>query len=132
VTKQEYYDLLVASAYDGTFPSTAGSHINQCVYRGEGRKRCAVGLLIPDDRYDKAYEGLLATTVFDGGLADLIPEGLSIEDLREVQKAHDATATNHLGGVKVWDAARFVRKLNTLPCFHGVVQAEGGTACASS
>lgn len=30
---------------------------NGCAYRGEGGRKCAIGALIPDDKYDPEFEG---------------------------------------------------------------------------
>ncbi len=63
-----------------------------CFYRGEWdpNQRCAVGLLIPDDRYNLHYEGLPVKSVADddNGLKQY-----DLDFLAEMQDAHDSTAS---------------------------------------
>ncbi len=114
MTKQEYYDLLVKSATDGTFPS-----INQngcCVYR-LGNKKCAVGLLISDDKYNEVLmEGKDITHQEVQEVVDL-PEGLSFLDLKQIQDCHDDQAFN-----PKWNSGSFIIFLNKLDCFQDVKQ----------
>lgn len=116
MTKREYYDLLVRSARDGTFPSV-DDHGN-CRYRGPAGQRCAVGLLIPDDRYTPDLEGISAfSQLLAGALAGLVPEGLTRKDLSRIQQLHDHHALDEDEQVTVWDAGAFVADLNRLPFF---------------
>lgn len=119
MTKQEYYDLLVKSASDGTFPSYS-SEERKCMYRKDGtancKARCAVGLLIPDCRYKVRHEW---TAIED--LKDVIelPEDMTIADLYAVQNAHDRVST----ATHVF-AFCFVLRLNELDCFKQVRKQE--------
>lgn len=52
-TKQEIYDYVIAKLREQGRPSMShdgGSSII-CAYRGDGNAKCAIGHLIPDDRY---------------------------------------------------------------------------------
>lgn len=117
MTKQEYYDLLVRSARDGTFPSYNGS---SCRYRlnqhASCKQRCAIGLLIDDENYDKTIEGL---GIYNSEIEKVVkyPEGLIRSDLCDVQAIHDDLSKREL-----WSASVFVRELNTLSCFADVIQ----------
>lgn len=126
LTKQEYYNLLVKSAYDGTFPSMDGE---QCAYRLDHTdhcpQRCAVGLLIPDEWYDDLMEGNSVPDL-DSDHFDLIrvPEGLDKEDLWQIQRCHDDYAFAVYTQSQVWNGNAFVEKLNNLHCFSNVVKKE--------
>lgn len=110
MTKQEYYDLLIQCSEDGTFPS---SYLGECLYRGEGKQKCAVGILIPDDKYDPRIEGQgLDQDIFD--LCD-VPEGLTMYDLQSIQESHD---TCDLVNFQI----NFIHKINKLPCFKEVTK----------
>lgn len=108
MTKREYYDLLIKSAFDGTFPSLDKDGI--CLYRGPDNKKCAVGLLIPDHCYNSCMEHKYARWVHDNFSFQFIPEGLTIENLCRIQSIHDNLA-------KDWDAGTFVSELNAMECF---------------
>ena len=120
MTKQEYYDLLVKSAYDGTFPSMESvNSLKKCLYRkinGDGKvHKCAIGILIPDDIYSPEFE----TGNFDHVLKRImtcVPTNMNAVELLVVQGCHDNTA--HEG----WNPANFIGRINSLRCFEGVVK----------
>lgn len=65
---------------------------SNCLYRAPNGRRCAVGWLIPDDKYDSKFEG--------GGILNsrnvklqqiLIELGYDIHILLNLQKIHDTT-----------------------------------------
>lgn len=134
---QDYYDLLVKSAYDGTFPSIvreptsgcqfAGSDI-RCKYRVPGTsKKCAVGVLIPDEKYSSKFETkrcsdpmiIEAMTKVKGFNCSLYGTGLYSNDYLDVQIAHDTVAC----GCE-WKPEWFIEKINTLKCFKDVVKVQ--------
>lgn len=120
MTKQEYFDLLVQSASDGTFPSITikGDVRDNCRYRADGtancKQRCAVGLLIPDEMYDPTLEGMSAYKLYHHLESLPIPDGLKLRDLFRIQQAHDSMA---LVG---WDEEEFLEVISDLDCFLGV------------
>jgi hypothetical protein len=122
-TKQEYYDLLVRSAYDGTFPSIGDDRT--CRYREDYspdcKKRCAVGLLILDEDYSKITESAIGSWPWERLKIIHIPNGMTIAELSEVQKCHDYTRPYRDGF-----APDFVEKLNKLECFEDVIKTEPG------
>lgn len=87
--------------------------IGNCVYRGNddpsSNVRCAMGCLVPDDRYDSLMEGATASAVLRGlvslqlvtpgstpqfrPLSDLFP-GIDGAFLDELQKLHDDAASS--------------------------------------
>ncbi len=117
MTKQEYYDLLISSAYDGTFPSVS-RHSNStisCRYRGEKPgSKCAGGLLIPDEEYSIGFEGRSIEQV-DVARVVKVPDGMTILDIRDCQKVHDVSTIS-----TKWDPQSFISKINNLNCFSDV------------
>lgn len=117
MTKREYFELLVKTSEAGGFPSVAmcvslcGSKL-RCLYRGPDGRKCAVGLLIPDDKFDPAINSDAVYDVIDR--VD-VPEGMSEGDLNDCQKAHDALARE-----REWPHDDFVALLRELPCFRGL------------
>lgn len=119
MTKQEYYDLLIRSALNGTFPAGDKSG---CYYREGNRKDalrcCPIGLLIPDEVYDSGMEGdsILDVVDFFGSVVE-IPKGLSLKKLQTIQDLHDNLCINDN-----WYSEKFIDRLNSLSCFADVVQ----------
>jgi hypothetical protein len=115
VTKREYYDLLVKTSLEGGFPAMDGF---SCAYRAESGRRCALGVIIPDEHYRPQMESAgniygLSQKGFVTESEPWFPEGVTFQDLYEVQDAHDGlSSTTH-----PWDHEQFVRKLSRLSCF---------------
>ena len=69
---QEIFNLVVEHLFKQGRPAYDGSQ--GCMYRTHDGLRCAVGVLIPDDFYEPAFETNQAATViqelFDADLAD--------------------------------------------------------------
>ncbi len=108
-TKREYLDLLLKSADDGTFPSTSGS-FDACLYRGPNGKKCAIGILIPDDKYDPEFENASTSSVI--AAAGIVVDGLKNMDFYDIQRTHDNLAYR-----KIWNAEGFKTAIKALPCF---------------
>lgn len=126
MTKREYYDLLVKSCDDGTFPS---GDRDGCHYRAPGGKKCAVGVLIPDDVWRSWHESakyLNNLSVYDldnrlkqcGVFFDFnkVVDGLTMADLRSVQNAHDKATVESLR-LGVTFKMEFLDRLHALPFF---------------
>jgi len=65
-----------------------------CLYRGPNGLKCAIGCLIPDDKYDSGMEGLAAVSILvDKALPISIPDEEAFnswsEYLRVFQQIHD-------------------------------------------
>lgn len=88
MNKQDYYDLLVVSAFDGTFPSIDENGL--CLYRGPNGTKCGVGILIPDDIYLPNIEGEGVRFICEK--YDIIPKNMTPMDIIIVQGYHDRTA----------------------------------------
>src|SRR5579872_7196950 len=99
MTKQEYHNLLIKSATDGTFPSYDEN--KKCRYRF-GNHKCPAGLLIKDEDYNIGIEGQAAIH-----LANIIelPIGLTSFQLSIIQVIHDRYAPN-------WDSEKFIKDIN--------------------
>lgn len=112
MTKREYLELLVKSCHDGTFPSIDGK---VCLFRKNEtphcKERCAVGLLIPDDEYDRGVEARGVRALCEKGLVTC-PEGMTSADLVDCQSVHDDRATRQL-----WDGAVAEACFRRLDCF---------------
>jgi hypothetical protein len=119
LTKHQYYDLLVQTSASGGFPSIER---RVCRYRGNDGRRCAVGLIIPDDEYKQEWEGLGLEAGVDSDteeelyccVSNHLPVGLSLDNLADVQNAHDTQAFE-----PEWNHGKFVKKLNGMECFRG-------------
>lgn len=120
MTKQEYFELLKESAYNGTFPSAVKHERGtSCLYRKDKtagcKQRCAVGLLIKDEDYDSDLDLSPAYEVLH--LVD-IPEGMTEGDLLNVQMAHDDEARRN-----EFSPARFMESI-MLGCFYDITHPE--------
>lgn len=111
MNKQEYYDLLVKTSLEGGFPAIERSS-NSCKYRSSNGKKCAVGIIIPDNVYEKRFEGRSINQILKHYCFDQswIPDGIRISDLKNIQILHDCNTDN-------WNHNYFIRCLNSLPCF---------------
>lgn len=122
---QQYYDLLCVSAFDGTFPGVALDHCGDtiCRYRGDNGAKCAVGILIPDERYDPRFEG--GTVAAGDVFAAVDPvDGFGVREFAAVQGSHDSTAPMGAGR-PAWNPGVFIDGINHLPCFAHVQKLAG-------
>lgn len=120
MTKQEYYNLLVKTSAEGRFPATEcwGERTEPtCCYRTKDGRKCAAGLLIPDDEYSPNMENRNFMAIINDypALLHCIPEGMTARNVRQIQyNIHDSVA------LYPWSHEFFVRRLNQLDCFHNV------------
>lgn len=91
MTNQEIFDKVATHLLTQKAKSMAIiSDDYSCAYRGDDGLKCAVGCLIPDDKYDPTMEGHVAKTVLA-----LFPRAinvhayLSADLLDELRKVHD-------------------------------------------
>jgi hypothetical protein len=121
MNRQEYLDLLIKTSRDGKFPSRCEDERGpDCRYRTpDGERQCAVGLLIPPEKYVAGMECGCAHELFRKfpSLETVVPEGLTVDDLREVQMVHDRHC--------LWDHEKFVLQLMELECFQGLCPSDG-------
>lgn len=113
MTKLEYKDLLIKTSSAGLFPcyTTNKNGLASCLYKSpDNGRKCAVGILIPDDRYRTSFEGANFRDVVDKGVGDNMPEGLTIEQLRKIQNYHDDQALD----LTAWDHNLFVSNITKI------------------
>lgn len=58
-TRQEIFDIVSAHLLTQNEKSVVVAHngVSQCKYRGPRGLKCAIGVLIPDEKYDPSWEG---------------------------------------------------------------------------
>lgn len=118
MTNQEYYNLLIEKTNSGMLPALS-EDTGSCVYwNKETDKKCAVGLLIPKNKYRKTFEGLCYEDLPSEIITSIIPSGLVRYDLERIQSIHDRNA--RLLRFKTI----FVQELNKLKCFQDVKKVE--------
>lgn len=82
-TKQQTFDTVVSHLRKQG--KRALSDYGKCAYRGRDGTMCAAGCLIPDDKYERSFEG---ASVF--GIANLFTElGHDLALISELQSIHD-------------------------------------------
>jgi hypothetical protein len=95
MTRQEMFNKMVAHLREQKAFSVK---LNpwRCRYRGSNGTKCAIGALIPDDKYDHTFEGYLVhNLMFDFEQSDT-------DFLRDAQKSlHDSL------GLLPWDSNTF-------------------------
>lgn len=97
MTKQETFDTVVAHLRKQGRRATDRSEWAFCMYRTEDGMKCAVGCLIPDEKYSCTLEGMgLSPEGVVGKLMVALGHDLSL--LRDLQHIHDDI------GVEYWEA----------------------------
>ena len=86
-TKQETFDTVVAHLRRQGRQSRS-DFAGGCAYRGDGGLKCAVGVLIPDERYTPAFEGEAAHESMQVGKL-LIELGHDCQLCEMLQIVHD-------------------------------------------
>jgi hypothetical protein len=100
ITAQTLFDKAVVHLFDQGRPAYVhddkGNKTSTCAYRGGGTTACAVGCMIPDDRYVPEME---EHTVDDEIVRKIMPELLPFEImLYDVQSVHDVAAERKTDG----------------------------------
>lgn len=105
--KQEYLELLIKTSAEGGFPAI--DYDGVCSYRAPDGRRCAVGLVIPDDVYSEDMEGDNVLDISDDyDLGELV-EGVNLMQLHGLQKSHDSLASQ-----ETWDHNKFVASVREI------------------
>lgn len=88
MTNQEAFDIAVAGLAAQNFEASVEAPRSKCVFRGAGGKKCAIGHLIPDERYISKFEDTSLDTV-------LRASGITLEYnfARTLQRAHDTASS---------------------------------------
>ena len=86
MTNQEAFNIVVQHLR--TQGQASRDHNGECVYRhSDGIKRCAVGILIPDDEYSSTFEGYRIEDLRRA--RPYLLEGVDLHLLQAMQDAHD-------------------------------------------
>lgn len=104
MTNQEMFDKVAAHLLAQGTPAMAGG---KCRYRGANGTKCAIGCLIPDERYDARFEG-------DSVYAELVAKAAGITSEQcplafELQHIHDSS-----------DPLEWAARLNALARVHNL------------
>jgi hypothetical protein len=81
MTKQEIFDKVATHLITQNKKSYLPGG-NVCAYRGENGCKCAIGILIPDDKYDPFLEGKM---VGNKRVLDSLEAGINIESVEMLQ-----------------------------------------------
>lgn len=73
----------------------------ECKYRGEGGSMCAVGVFIPDDKYDASIEELAPRNLIENGFIINIEDDSAHFLMNELQKAHDIELVDYDGELNI-------------------------------
>lgn len=85
MTQQETFNLVVAHLRK---QGTRAMHDDNCAYRDDSGRKCAIGCLIPDDDYDDDLEGWNAD---DRPVASILRRlGHDVILCAELQRIHDS------------------------------------------
>lgn len=98
MTNQEAFSTVWEHFVVNKAPESVGKYVyaglgeaEGCVYRGPNGTKCAFGVLIPDDLYEKSFEGRGADFVMrelsEKGYSEF--DGLNEGFVRSLQAAHD-------------------------------------------
>jgi hypothetical protein len=90
MTKQQTFDIVARHLLQQNCKCEVRG---RCVYRGPGGLKCAAGILIPDELYDRNFEGEAVFYDSRGGtpVAQIIKQqGHNIPLVSDLQNVHDA------------------------------------------
>lgn len=111
MTKLEFMELIERSVEDGTLPSyDAGT--GHCYYRQEvGGKvhRCVAGLLCSDD--NQPWHNASVEAMPDH-FSQLLPNGVSMDQLKDLQAAHDNRCERGWDGIDFINSAKDILGLS--------------------
>ena len=120
LTAKQYFDLLVKTSSEGGFPAVTRS--GSCCYRMENGRKCAVGIIIPNEIDTYAFEGSGISDLTDYArellqIRSWIPDGILEGDLQKVQECHDNQVLHYDYFLPPWNHDKFVESLSELECF---------------
>ena len=91
-TKQEIFDFVANHLLTQNEKSTIGNSIKVCQYRTEKDNKvlkCAAGCLIPDEDYNKEFEGKIWNTIGIGKFISYVKDTENDSLIRQLQIIHD-------------------------------------------
>jgi hypothetical protein len=114
-TIESYLALLEKTSLQNEFPAFE-SYARECRYRTRVTERmCPVGLLIPNVSYTNQMEKKVAEHLFDEWpqlVEEIIPEGMTVYDLTNIQHVHDDIATR--SGRCGWPHEEFMKRIRKI------------------
>jgi hypothetical protein len=115
MNKQEVFDTVVNHLRQQRCKAVS-SEGSRCAYRGDGRTKCAVGAVIPDDEYGEWMEGQGVVNVLEDPRAAALRERLTgnVEMLTQLQAVHDF----HM--IEEWE-----RDFQNIASWHGLTYTPG-------
>lgn len=90
-SKQEIFDAAFEGVYRQGERSMDRTN-STCRYRGRNGTKCAIGYLIPDNMYQKTFEGMDIRTLIINDVLRFTDEDVTMEFLQELQYAHDCSS----------------------------------------
>lgn len=103
-TKEEYYTEIARRTKVDLFPSKDPDNNNNCLYRGEGGRACALGVVLPDDvLLGHNSDGI--SNIFKEVVVYL-PDWMSLAIAERLQLCHDSVVNRKevKGDDQAWDA----------------------------
>lgn len=94
MNKQEMLNTAVPFLIKQAVPSMTENG-TRCLYRGPNGTKCAIGCIIPDDRYQEQFDGVGFISSLKG-ISGVMPDilGDDIPFLRALQQCHDLASTS--------------------------------------
>lgn len=92
MTEQEIVDYVFLKVWEQGKQSRMSSERGKCAYRGHNNLKCAVGWLIPDDKYTLEMEGLPVHMLVKNAYLKVTENRMQFI-LEEMQYWHDKTPT---------------------------------------
>lgn len=117
MNKYEYFRLLVETSKNGGFPAVKKNELTgkyKCCYRTDDGKKCAIGLIIPEEKYnvdfeDRPYRYLVQTDCFNAYIEDV-----TTNQLDKIQTLHDQILSEYNTVVLEWNHQYFVKGLKDI------------------
>ena len=109
MTHQEIFDKVVTHLFTQGRP--AKDEEGRCAYRGLNKTSCAVGCLIPDEKYTPSLEGNSVVSLRVQRELNTILPSADADFLQSLQRAHDRCATNPDGTFDVQDLKRRLEEI---------------------
>lgn len=85
-TRQETFNQVVRGLASQRWERSVDPSTGLCAYRGAGGTKCAAGHLIPDEDYDKSFEGWGVTHAY---VSPCFRQKHYVYFVRELQMIHD-------------------------------------------
>lgn len=91
-TQQELFDVMWKGLKSQNWQQSVSTITAHCVYRGDEGRKCALGWLIPDDKYRPAFDDPHKWVTED--VCKHIGLGDHVSFLRHAQRTHDGSESD--------------------------------------